>query len=147
MRIHTALTSEQITKFVPAGVNIHKFTEHKSRTHTHAFEIQLSGNGRNSRWTNSGTHGAGWVKAASWDEWGIYLGAIFRADKNARVGGTGKYTIYADAFDFMWRTGGRYDEAFTVADQCANHKWSWWCGSGECTKCGAIVRRGREWMS
>lgn len=137
MRIHTALTSEQITKFVPSGVSLHVFTEHGSRTHDHAFEIQLSGHGRQSRWVNSGTHGAGYVKAASWDEWGIFLGSLFRADPNARIP-----RVYEDQDAFTYCTGNRYTRSFTVAHQHANHRWiNWNYGSAEC-KCGAVRRNG-----
>ena len=131
MRIHTNLTRDQVTAVLPTGVTLHVFNEHGSRSHPRAFEVQLtSDNGRTSRWTNSGTHGAGYVKAASWDEWGIFLGALFRLDQEARIP-----QIYEDASDFEYRTNYRYTKDFTVADQHAYHKWQWNFGEAKCAGC------------
>lgn len=147
MRIHTSLTEGDVRMCLPSGVSFEVLTEHGSKTHERAFEVQLSGPYGRGRYTNTGTRGAGYVKAATWDEWGILLGRLFRLDENARVGSLGKNTIYADARDFRYRTGQRFTARFDVNDQHAYHKWiNWNYGTAEC-KCGAVQRPSKQWMS
>ena len=145
------------------------FSEHASRTHARAFEIQLSGD--SSRGPNSGQFGAGDDrKAATWDQWGTFLSALFEVDPAARVGGA-KSPIYIDRDHFHWSTGGRYlgtpDDngvrrvdaptgTFLTAGKGYHRQHKWTSGGSSVTgayyvsecACGAIVRRvayGRSW--
>lgn len=57
------------------------------------------------RWENSGTHGAAtWSddRPASWDEYGVWLAALFSLDPNARLG------PYNNAADFLRATSNKY---------------------------------------
>lgn len=83
-----------------------ELTEHRSQTHARAFEIKLSGD--STRGPNSRQYGMdGYGKAATWDQWGLFLSALYEVDPSARVGGA-KSPIYADAEHFHWTTANRY---------------------------------------
>lgn len=159
---HRARTAGQRTYIT--GVGINTLTEHGSRTHAHAFELQLSGD--STRGPNSGAYGMNtWDdKAATWDQWGLFLSALFDADPDARVGGA-KNPIYINREHFHWTTGNRYagtpdDNGVPRVDAPTGmffhpgnggyhrqHKWVWegWSVTdaysvSRCA-CGAIVRR------
>lgn len=79
----------------------------KSRSHGTAYEVRLAGDGSvNRRRTNTGTTGAsgGWESAyaASWSQWGHFLGYLFELDPAMRAGD------YADAADFHRQTAGQF---------------------------------------
>ena len=195
MRIHTKLTRQDIQDAVMrsrvlgpgtaqneyrartakarayiTGVGISALTEHGSRTHDRAFEVQLSGD--SSRGPNSGRYGMDdWSdKAATWDQWGLFLSVLFEVDPAARVGGA-KNPIYIDRDHFHWSTGGRYlgtpDDngvsridaptgTFLTAGKGYHRQHKWTPGGSSVTgayyvsecACGAIARRvayGRSW--
>lgn len=147
-----------------------RYSEHSSRTHPRAFEIQLFGD--SSRGPNSGFYGMDNYgdKAATWDQWGMFLSALFEVDPAARVGGA-KNPIYIDRDHFHWSTGGRYlgtpdDDGvrrvdaptgtFLTAGKGYHRQHKWTSGGSSVTgtyyvsecACGAIVRRvayGRSW--
>ncbi len=52
--------------------------------------------------TQTGTHGAGYERAASWSDWGRFLAALFEIDQEAVCGN------YASADDFHAKTAGRF---------------------------------------
>lgn len=142
MRIHTSLNTASLYRAADlANVTFGKsLAEHGSRTHVRAFEVQLSGNGiTGGQWGNSGKDGAAPYKAATWDEWGIFLGAVFRWDESAKA------TYYDDAADFHYQTGDRF-LTLKVADQHLRHKWGWRKSitgeSFDYCDCGAERRRG-----
>lgn len=113
---------------------------HGSRTHPRAFEVQLGTEDKTSlpcgytdqyghkmnvrRYKNSGSCGAAseWatgcnVYAATWDEWGWFIAAVFDADPQARFD-----TRYLSRADFDAKTGGKfsrenYGRARTRADR------------------------------
>jgi hypothetical protein len=148
MRIHTSSDVTMATvqnAALRAGVRVLSATEHASRKGGHAFNVALSGS--NARRTRNGeAHGA------TWDEWGMFLAAIFDADPAASAGGT-----YPDAEAFHWATGGRFRELLP-AGQCAGRGWApgkltsghlWeWTGDvitgayyvTTCKRCGAVHR-------
>lgn len=83
-----------------------ELTEHRSQTHPRAFEVKFSGD--STRGPNSGQYGMdNYGKAATWDQWGLFLSALYEVDTAARVGGA-KLPIYADAEHFHWTTANRY---------------------------------------
>lgn len=125
MRIHTnaipnrlviidALKAEKESGRIASHVSFKTLCEHGSRSHTHAYEIQLEAamrdNGR--RAGNSGSYGAmrpeydGYT--ATYDEWGWLLAALYRLDPDMQVG-TGAYPVYADREDFDFKTAWTYN--------------------------------------
>lgn len=142
MRIHTSLTLLDIEAAARrAGVQLERCTQHRSRKAARAFDVILSGSA-STRWRNSGTHGASDYKAATWDEWGIFLDVLFRRDPN-----TWCYA-YSCQDHFQWSTGNRYD-TLTAEAQHIRHKWQH--DSGPWSRdyavrncdCGAVCR----WMT
>lgn len=120
MRIHTDLSMFRMTQLLKADerlrdVSYIELTEHRSQTHSWAYDVHLTGNyshssvnGAARKRTNSGTHGAGYYFAATFDEWGYFFGALYDADPTARSGGTRTRPVYADREDFHDRTHGVY---------------------------------------
>lgn len=139
MKIHTKLTEDNIRHAADvAGVWLAKFETTKSRSHPYRYDMIISGtSGRRSQWRQKE------VPAATWDEWGIFLGEIFRLDPNAKT------PDYADTDEFHWKTGGRF-LTLKPKDQHRQHQWTHDV-SIACTgayfvhqcKCGAITRRMR----
>lgn len=119
MIIHTNLTFEEFGALVAtpklnADVFYDRWTESGSRTHARKFDLLLAGiagptakNGARRRRTNSGQWGAGYEWAATFDEWGWFLAALFDADPAARCGST-TFPVYANREDFHDRTHGVY---------------------------------------
>lgn len=132
MRIRTNADESVIRKAISdmPGVSFETLTVHGSRTHKHGFEVKLSGN--SSRAPMHAPYGAD--KAATWDEWGIFLARVYDADA------TTKAAYYLDAEDFHYKTGRRF-RTLTHDNQCHNHKWnSLGNYEAECKKCGATQR-------
>lgn len=135
MRIHSdILTSLDISAAERAagmtGVDA-TVTAHGSRKRDHAFNVLLTGT--SSRRPNNGRYGADSnAFAATWDEWGMFLAALYAVDPNMDA------TYYADAADFHRQTGDRF-LTLKAADQCRNHNWGFVISlSGhECSKCAA----------
>ncbi|QXN74011.1 hypothetical protein SEA_BLAB_85 [Microbacterium phage Blab] len=124
MRIHTnVITNEadiydalrgQITLGrIASHVSFKTLDEHGSRTHQTAFEIQLQAevrdNGR--RTGNSGSYGAMQSEvdgyAATYDEWGWLLAALYGIDSNMVVGSP-NMPLYANAVAFHRKTAWTY---------------------------------------
>ena len=120
------------------GVYMLTLDQHGSRKRKRAFEVKLEGSSPYA--TNPGT--AKWVdrgqdrpRAATWDEWGIFIQALFEKDASAIIGD------YHDDATFAYRTFGRF-ETLQHADQCRVHRWKWEPerAYSECSKCGAKTR-------
>lgn len=134
MRIHSnVLTENDIREAIHAGgmtaVSLTKLEHKGSRKRNHAFEVGLSGSSR--RCTNPGNGNRERRKAAAWDEWGIFIHALFMKDPSAIIGN------YNGDNEFDYRTTGRFDN-LTAPFIHVDHKWEF---SGvarmfECT-CGA----------
>lgn len=88
--IRGSLTVAKVAGQVSRSVTFNKLEEHGSRSHARAFEVQLGtetkykGDGR--RRQNSGTNGAQYTYAATWDEWGWFIAEIFEIDPRAKFG-------------------------------------------------------------
>jgi len=141
VRIHSDSIEElDIRKAVSlAGASFIRLDVKGSKSREQGFDVVLSGSG-----VHKSQGGYGMLtddQAATWDEWGIVLGHLFRLDQNMRT------PYYANADDFNWQTGERFSPDFTPLMQHKMHKFS---PSGdsltgvysvsEC-KCGAIRRR------
>jgi hypothetical protein len=143
MKIHSdALDELEIRKAARrAGVYFTKFEIGNSRSREQRFDIILTGS--SPRRQNFGDD-----MAATWDEWGIFLGILFDLDPQAHS------ERYESLDHFTWATGGRYaDGSLTPLLQHATHRWqhsdvvvtnTYYVS--EC-KCGAIRRflRSRTW--
>lgn len=112
MRIHTSfLTSQDLYAAASkAGVSFTKLEEKGSRSAARAFEVILTGS--SSRNQNMG----GTDKAATWDEWGVFLYALYSADD------TVSSPYYSNLSDFNFQTGHRF-EYFTPEDAHKQHHW------------------------
>lgn len=125
MRIHTntiadpavirqALAQQKGLGRIASHVTFKTLAGHRSQSHAYAYEIQLEAavrdNGR--RAGNSGSYGAMRPEydgyAATFDEWGWLLTALYAIDPHMVVG-TVKYPVYADRADFDHATGLTYN--------------------------------------
>src|SRR6478609_11159459 len=79
MRLHAdTLTASDIynaARIARADVEV---TRHNSRSRGHAFNVTLTGESRYT--TNTGSYGAGRDRAATWDQWGVFLSVLFDKD-------------------------------------------------------------------
>lgn len=121
-------------------IALESISEHGSRSHARAFEVKLSGDSaRNGQYSTT--------KAATWDQWGEFLAALFRADESVTVP-----PVYESREHFHWSTAGRYALEGNF-EYCRQHKWE---PRGEhvtgaysvfgCSKCDAIRRAG-DWAA
>jgi hypothetical protein len=125
-----------------------RFTPHGSRSRALAYEVQLRGtsprranSGRYGADTRSASYAAG-EHAATWDEWGMFLAALFDADPSVTVP-----RVYDSAEHFHWATGDRFRTLTADRQHRPGHRWE---HTGEsatgaysvsrCRKCNAIVR-------
>ncbi|QED11903.1 hypothetical protein SEA_MASHLEY_87 [Microbacterium phage Mashley] len=124
MRIHThniteqdirdALRGQKALGRIAGHVSFKTLSWHRSSIRNRAFEIQLKAevrdNGR--RAGNSGSYGAMRPEydgyAATYDEWGWLLAALYLIDPYLVVG-TGKYSTYSNAEHFHRETAWTYD--------------------------------------
>lgn len=118
MRIHTSQLQRHDLEAAArvAGVTLVRDALHGSKSHAHAYEVILSGSGAQRSQYRSED-----VQAATWDEWGIFLGELYRRDPRALVGGAAN-PVYADAEHFAWATGDRFGDLLP-GDQHRNHRW------------------------
>lgn len=142
MRIHhDAISRDAVYAAARAAhVTLLKLESHGSRSRYYSYDVILGGS--SSRRCNSRQFRT--QHAATWDEWGIFLGHLFIADFNAIAG------PYDGVNDFHRQTDSRFDYD-TDDDQPAGllwedqhqHRWifSGTVGVFEC-KCGAIWRPG-----
>jgi hypothetical protein len=102
MRIHTdKITRDDVrTAARVARVDLATFTEHRSQSRDHAFNVKLEGDSR--RRPNGGASGAGSGYAATWDQWGVFLSVLLDLDPNAVT------PYYKDRADFHRRTFERF---------------------------------------
>jgi hypothetical protein len=112
MRIHSdSLESLDLRKAATmAAVDFTRFDLKGSRSRAQAFDVILTGN--SGRRQNGGAD-----EAASWDQWGIFLGHLFRLDPNLKT------PYYIDGDHFVWVTGGRFTPDFATSDCHRAHKW------------------------
>jgi hypothetical protein len=134
MRIHAdSLTFRQIADAAQvAHVDLDTMIDHGSRKRNKAFEIHLTGD--SPRRPNSGKYGAdGDDFAASWDQWGIFLAELFKADESVTIP-----RIYGDADQFNEATGGRFETlTYGSPSYHREHKWNSHGHYTASCKCGA----------
>lgn len=133
MRIHTdTLTSSDIhAAALTARVTLDRFSGHKSKSRDHAFDITLRGESK--RHQNGGDG-----KAATWDQWGVFLGILFSKDDSVTIP-----RAYVDGAQFDFRTDYRFDPAgeFPV-DAHGDHRFEY-AGvpyTQTCKNCTATTR-------
>lgn len=133
MRIHTHSHGTIQLAAMDAGVDLVKCEEHGSRKSTRAFEIKLEGASK--RRSNGGSSGAGSGYAATWDQWGVFLAAIFAVDPDASC------WAYKNSADFDYQTGMRFENGWPK-DSHGDHTWRFAGVPREqaCTKCSAVRR-------
>lgn len=134
MRIHTTVTEAEVYAAARlARVDLATFARHGSRKSDHAFEVKLEGESRQR--PNGGESGAGSGYAATWDQWGVFLAAIFRADPAASC------WAYTDEQDFHWQTDDRFALEGFPADAHGDHTWRVGAPYEQaCTRCTAVRR-------
>lgn len=129
MRIHTNLEESDIQDAAKvAGVTFDKLERKGSQSRSHAFEIKLLGDS-----PYAPMKGEAGERAASWDQWGIFLNAVFEADETAACA----YYPTGDHFHFV--TDGRFVSLKYGSD--AYHRRHKWIPSGNSTadcECGAF---------
>jgi hypothetical protein len=118
-----------------AGVTVIELEVQGSRSRSHAFHFSLTGSSPFNR--GFGAEG----KAATWDEWGIFLAELFVIDPNAHCG----KNSYQSEDHFNWVTGNRF-KSLVPNDQHTRHRWGLGQPSASGTysvaqcECGAIHR-------
>ena len=102
-----------------------------SRTRARSFDVKLSGT--STRLQNPGTGPRDDIEhAATWDEWGMFINALFVLDAHAVIGQYPNQAIFDEV------TGGRF-ESLTAPFQHPNHRFEYNIGIGcqECRFCEA----------
>lgn len=99
---------------VAKHVSFKVLTSHRRSGPGSALEVQLEAavRDRGRRAGNSGSYGAGNGYAATHDEWGFFLAALYRLAGEDLIVGSGKFKTYLDASDFHEKTGRTYDPAY-----------------------------------
>ena len=112
--IYAALADERSAGRIAGSVTFKIITQHESKSHKRAFEVQLESSGKlpgdGRRAGNSGSYGAmGYESgyAATHDEWGWFLAALYRKDWGM-VAGSAKNPVYEGQDHFNERTGFTY---------------------------------------
>jgi len=114
------------------GVYLERCDERGSRTRARSFDVTLRGNSTRRPNPGTGRDRLEGEHAATWDEWGMFIEALYVADPDALVGDYGPRHV----FDAATRL--RFEE-LTAESACPGHVWK----SGgprmrECKKCGAL---------
>lgn len=132
MRLQTnVLTAKDLWQAASLILDVDaEMVQHGSRSHARSFTFKLSGDGPGvaRRHGNSGQYGAVGYEdgyALMWDEWGIVLADLYRRDPDL-VCGSVKHPTYADAADYHWQTGDRFQPQpdGTPADiEFHTHRW------------------------
>lgn len=133
MRIH----GNNITDAALVTANRHAgttmtYSHHGSRSRTGAVEVSLRGNSRRAPMGGDTSNGM----AATWDQWGVFLAALFLLDSTMTVP-----RVYTDETDFHRKTASRFIKGWPT-DAHGDHKfrYSGTPNQQNCTKCSAVVR-------
>lgn len=106
--VRAALRHAQVIDKVTYDIQFVVFDTKGSRSHCRGFDIQLgtydktSGPTKSRRYKNSGQYGADSIWAATYDEWGWFLAALFSIDPDATAG------PYKGLADFNRQTSDKY---------------------------------------
>lgn len=147
MRIHLSLDPDTALKAIRNAADQARVTIpdtptfHGSRTHAGAVTVNLSGSS-----ARRARMGRAPYRAATWDEWGMFLSALFDADPTARTGD------YDSQKHFNWATGGRFDmrkfPVLTPQDTHRQHRFTFTGNAATnayrlytCDTCSATLRR------
>lgn len=120
MKIHSDIISEGDIHLATRAAGMRgvqaDVSRHGSRSRQRSFTVHLTGN--SPRRTNSGHYGVSDEHAATWDEWGMFIQALYLVDPNALIGQYGDYNTFA------FTTCGRF-QYLTAPYACrpAGHKW------------------------
>ena len=101
--------------FAGPGVQVIELDRLGSRTRHAKFKFSLTGHSPFQRGFGASKDGE---KAASWDEWGIFLARLFMIDPDAHCGKYG----YQSEEHFHWITGNRF-RTLHPRNQHKRHKW------------------------
>lgn len=132
MRIHSDTLTE--TDFYDAGKiarvlwNGSTISKHGSRTRANGWEVILRGE------SNRSPMGGGDGKAATWDQWGVFLGVLFDRDPSMTC------RAYEDFVAFDYVTKCRFvDRGEFPSDYHGDHvfRWNGIPRQQDCTKCSA----------
>jgi len=98
MRIHTNTVdgSDIYAAALHANARVFKLDDHGSRTHTVAFEVNLSGNSPRRTQNDRDRY------AATYEQWGIFLARLYTIDPDIKAG------PYKNAVDFKAQTHGAF---------------------------------------
>ena len=147
MRIHSdTLTFADLHDAATiARVQFDRWDYKGSRSRDHAFDVTLTGesNRRPNNGTSHQTKGSEDF-AATWDQWGVFLGVLFDRDPDMLT------PYYADRADFQFKTNARFTKIgggwdnYWPADAHGDHRfqYSGTPGAQKCTRCTAV----RRWM-
>lgn len=142
MRLHTnTLTSRDLYAALGArgmrGVHFYKCDDYGSLTRNRAWEVRLEGSVSN-RLLNFGD---GHSTAATWDEWGIFLGELFRRDPHMIAGSASSSGWgYRGRADFRLATLRRFDWLQHRDQHQGNHRWRGGNDVSRCRDCSAGMR-------
>lgn len=133
MRIHTDSIrySDLLEAAKAARVEV-EITTHGSRKRDHAFNVNLTGE---SKRRPNRSHASD-EYAATWDQWGVFIGHLFLVDENAVFG-----SMYDGVDEFNFRTDHRFVHGWPK-DAHGDHrfKYSGLPYTHQCTKCSATQR-------
>lgn len=108
MRIHSNvnLMGAIYSAAETAGAEVFDLVSNDSRSHDYGFTVKLTGDAPNrpNGWDRDRD---GDVRAASWDQWGVFFSVLFDRDPDMVIGSVGNPT-YANVYDFDRKTGGRF---------------------------------------
>lgn len=133
MHIHSDLLSatDIYSAAMMSDAATEQMDEKGSRSRARKFVVLLSGNSTRNAMKNT-------FKAATFDQWGIFLGILFEKDENMIAGN------YKNKEDFDRKTFLRYDDSADrmTMDKYHNHKWTFsgtYSGSAvqQCKNCDA----------
>lgn len=102
MHIHTDRITERDVYRAASAANVDAVTVVRfgSRKRTRRIDVKLEGSSK--RRPNSGQSGSGSGYAATWDEWGVFIGHLYAVDPSALIG------PYTNSGNFIQKTDGAY---------------------------------------
>lgn len=122
MRLHSdIITADDVrTAATFDGVGVHRLTEHGSRIRLRGLDVVLTGHG-----LRGGQFGSlGNARSASWDDYGIFLAALYAIDSDMVVGTSAKRPTYSDRHHFEQVTHGRF-RALRIGSEGIHHNHRW----------------------
>ena len=114
-----------------AGTDM-EYTEHGSKSRARAFDVHLTGSSKRRPNRRSDPD----AYAATWDQWGVFIAALFVLDRTLTIP-----RAYKDEREFHLRTDSRFVRGWPE-DAHGDHTFRWNGVPFEqtCTKCSAVTR-------